>query len=91
MYFKIKFAGDHAVRIRFENPKPVNVQIENLQTVTKLIGGDPYVGPVDITPSDQKQVLDTNGKTMVQDIVVNPIPMQYGLVTYNQDRTITIT
>lgn len=44
---------------------------------------DPYDGPTTVTPSDSTQTLDTRGKTMLSDITVNPIPSNYGLITWN--------
>lgn len=50
-----------------------------------------YEGPFEATPTDAVQVFHTNGKVMGDDFVVNPIPQQYGRVTYDQTKTITIT
>lgn len=41
-----------------------------------------YEGETEITPTAQAQILRTNGKRMTADIVVNPIPNNYGLITY---------
>lgn len=45
--------------------------------------GVPYAGPYSVTPTQFEQTLQTRGKTCVQDIVVQPIPRNYGLITYN--------
>lgn len=42
-----------------------------------------YDGITEITPSNQAQVLQTSNKTVTRNIVVNPIPSNYGLVTWN--------
>lgn len=42
-----------------------------------------YDGTAEITPSNQAQVLQTSGKAVTRNIVVNPIPSNYGLVTWN--------
>ena len=44
---------------------------------------DPYSGPLEVTPSQAEQVLHTAGKSMPADVVINPIPSNYGLITYN--------
>jgi hypothetical protein len=44
---------------------------------------EPYDGPYEVTPSRETQTLGTNGKQATADIVVNPIPSNYGLVTWN--------
>ena len=50
----------------------------------------PYAGPYTVTPSRQTQTLSTRGFAMTEDVVVEPIPQNYGLVTYN-GRILTIS
>lgn len=42
-----------------------------------------YTGSYEITPTTQTQTIPINGKRATQNIVVNPIPSNYGLVTWN--------
>lgn len=42
-----------------------------------------YSGPTEITPSAEEQTLDTTLKTLTRNIVVKPIPSNYGLITWN--------
>lgn len=42
-----------------------------------------YDGPKEITPSRGTQVLETQEKILITNIVVNPIPKNYGLITWN--------
>ena len=42
-----------------------------------------YDGVTEITPSQDTQILQTSNKTLTRNIVVNPIPSNYGLVTWN--------
>ena len=44
---------------------------------------DPYEGEYTITPSAETQVLATRNLRMTGDITVNPIPSNYGLITWN--------
>lgn len=48
-----------------------------------IIGADPYDGPYEVTPSAETQVLQTADRRTTENIVVNPIPKNYGLITYN--------
>ena len=45
--------------------------------------GKTYVGPTTITPSRNSQILHTKETMLPSDIVINPIPSNYGLITYN--------
>lgn len=45
--------------------------------------GDPYEGPTTVVPSGTTQTLSTRGKTMATDVTVEPIPSNYGLITWN--------
>ena len=42
-----------------------------------------YDGVTEVTPSQDTQILQTSNKTLRRNIVVNPIPSNYGLVTWN--------
>lgn len=44
---------------------------------------DPYEGEYAVTPSADAQILETDGKRMTGNITVNPIPRNYGLITWN--------
>lgn len=46
-------------------------------------GGRSYEGPYEVTPSRHVQVLPTSGRKMDDDVTVNPIPQNYGLVTWD--------
>ena len=43
----------------------------------------PYEGEYTVTPSRQAQVLPTAGRSLSQDVTVEPIPPNYGLVTWD--------
>lgn len=47
-----------------------------------VIQGD-YTGPYEVTPSEETQTLATAGKSLESNVTVNPIPSNYGLITWN--------
>lgn len=49
-----------------------------------------YEGQTEVTPTQETQVLQTANKTVVQDIIINPIPSNYGLITWNGS-TLTVS
>lgn len=42
-----------------------------------------YEGPVEVTPAPEAQILRTAATTVLSDIVINPIPNNYGLITWD--------
>ncbi len=42
-----------------------------------------YTGANEVTPSSEMQTLNTAGFRLTQNIVVNPVPSNYGLITWN--------
>lgn len=42
-----------------------------------------YTGDLVVTPTRETQTLYTEHLTMPGNVIVNPIPPQYGLITYN--------
>ena len=49
-----------------------------------------YTGSTEYTPTQTAQVAFTAGKVVLDNITINPIPSNYGLITY-QGNIITIT
>lgn len=49
----------------------------------KIVGGNAYEGEYIITPSAETITLPTEQRFLLNDIVVNPIPSNYGLITWN--------
>lgn len=60
-------------------------------TVTKVVEHDlpTYTGDTVVTPSDTEQVLATADKVVARNIVVNPIPENYGRLLYSGN-TLTV-
>lgn len=48
-----------------------------------------YDGEYEITPTDEPQVIELEGKAVKQNIIINPIPSNYGKVIWN-GTTLTI-
>lgn len=44
---------------------------------------DVYEGPYEATPSRETQTLGTENLMMSRNVTINPIPSNYGLITYN--------
>lgn len=44
---------------------------------------DVYTGPTTVTPSEETQILYTNGRTVPANITVEPIPDNYGRIAWN--------
>ena len=42
-----------------------------------------YAGPYEATPTQETQILPAAGKRAVRNITINPIPSNYGLITWN--------
>ena len=54
------------------------------------VGGEVYGGSVQpyeddyiVTPSEQEQTLETSGKRLAQNVIVEPIPSNYGRISYS--------
>ena len=42
-----------------------------------------YTGVYEVTPTQNEQVLYTQGRRMSENVVVHPIPNNYGLITWD--------
>lgn len=45
--------------------------------------GDPYTGDYEVYPSLETQILPTADKSLTDNIVIYPVPSNYGLITWN--------
>lgn len=63
---------------------PLRTQARLGQTVVEYVGeSNPYIGDYEVTPGPAAVRLDTRHKYMTDDLVINPIPSNYGLVTWD--------
>ena len=67
-------------------PKNITGQL----TVPQYVTPPAYTGPYEVTPSDTEQVLETDTFYMNGNIVINPVPNNYGLITWDGS-TITVS
>lgn len=59
-------------------------------SIPTYIDVDQYDGPTEVTPGEEPQVLNTAEKVVARNIVINPIPSNYGLITWNGS-TLTVS
>ena len=57
--------------------------IDSDQYIPTRPKGIDYEGSYEVTPTRETQVLRTSGRLMVENLTVNPIPSNYGLITYS--------
>lgn len=81
---------NNCIEIVFETERqPVTAGIvSKRKTVETEFFGAPkertiYRGAYTVTPSDDTQTLSTQGLLMSQDIVIDPIPSNYGRITWD--------
>lgn len=48
-----------------------------------VVGGQPYEGEYEVTPTTAAVTLNTRNRYLTQNVVVNPIPSNYGLITWD--------
>lgn len=72
-------------------PQTLTVSFNNTQAnistssqITRdFVDRDPYTGAYEVTPSQETQTLETENKRMTGNVTINPIPSNYGLITWN--------
>ncbi len=73
---------------------PVKLDINeyevDLGSAVQIVQADFYGGPYEVTPSNNEQILLTNEKTMSENVKINPIPSNYGLITWDGS-TLTVS
>lgn len=59
------------------------VSLRGVLTKPAMVSVPAYEGTYEVSPCAMAQTLFTAGKRMIQNIMVGPIPQNYGLITYN--------
>lgn len=59
-------------------------------TIPAGTGTKPYKGPYQFTPTAYTQTVEIAEQIATQDITINPIPSNYGLITWNGS-TLTVS
>lgn len=82
-YDTLVFNGDYDGTVVFDGEMGI---------ITKVTEGDLpyYTGATEITPSQETQTLPTADTVVLENIVINPIPSNYGLITWNGS-TLTVS
>lgn len=80
MTLNATFQSSNNLKASFASNTEMSGSIESTVYVPVL---DEYQGPFEVTPSGQTQTLGTRGFHMPHNVVVNPIPSNYGLITWN--------
>ena len=75
-HFDVNFAEDDSFNCSFA---------EDEEFVVEFGAGieKEYHGAYEVTPSTSTQTLQTTNRVLTDNIVINPIPNNYGLITYN--------
>lgn len=83
--------GDMSVIASFDGDMGiVNHLNGELGTVTPYSTLPTYRGQTDIFPTSEAQVLNTDGFVLGTNIIIEPIPQNYGLITWNGS-TLTVS
>lgn len=56
---------------------------DTLEISSVIIEGNPYTGDYVVTPTQSTQVLPTAHLSMSDNVTINPIPSNYGLITWD--------
>lgn len=91
MYKTVVLDGDCVLEIPEAADPSLEIALDGeYGVITKVKEGEYYTGPVEVTPSPETQTLATTGFIMPSDVVINPIPSNYGLITWNGS-TLTVS
>ena len=85
--------GELSLDLHIDGDMSLNIPVDGeAGTVIKVTEHDlpVYSGQTEVTPSEETQTLQTANRTVLQNIVINPIPSNYGLITWNGS-TLTVS
>jgi hypothetical protein len=75
----------HIASVEAGTLHPAKVQVATIEFPYER-----YTGSYEVTPAAEAQTISTKDKLMTDNIVVSPIPSNYGLITWNGS-TLTVS
>lgn len=84
--FNTTMQKDATFGASFSSAEHYDVTFNNTETFNVEFGaksGVPYEGQYVVTPSEETIVLNTNTFTMQGNVTINPIPSNYGKITWD--------
>lgn len=81
--------SDNIVEVSPSLSGNISVNAE-MATLIRTTNYEEYSGVTTVTPSEEIQTLQTEDKVVLENIIINPIPSNYGLITWN-GATLTVS
>lgn len=78
-------------KVKFDGRESPNFKAEMGEVHMVTVGAAPYEGAYTVTPTTDVQILHTSGRKLDEDVMIEPIPKEYGRVTYDNRKIIRIT
>jgi len=75
----VRILSPPTVRVGIFSPEKLSIGFVGVEVTSVPL----YEGPCEATPTRETQIFPTGGKQMPENFTVNPIPRNYGLITYN--------
>ena len=75
----VTFQEDNSFNVTFEPDNTFDVDFGQ----TSGVSGDEYQGTYEVTPTTSEQTLSTTNKVLTHNVIIHPIPQNYGLITWN--------
>lgn len=80
MSFPVTFSGGADFRVKFSE----SAELKAIFTPVIVVhDADYFEGDYEYTPTQAEQTIPIQGKTATQDIIIQPIPSNYGLITWD--------
>lgn len=88
-------ANENIVELKIEEGTVAELTVQEDGATLSVESGipvypDPYTGAYEVEPTEETQTLVTKGLMMLDHIKINPIPSNYGLITWNGS-TLTVS
>lgn len=75
----IEFNDEQTFEVTFEKQEEFVMEFTYADAKSK----DEYMGVYEVTPTEEEQILETADKVLTKNVKINPIPKNYGLITWN--------
>ena len=91
MKLNAKIEKPKAIKVSFGKPNKMTIRFANVSITSGGYTPPSYDGEYVVTPKTEEQSLPTKDRYLTENITIKAIPSDYGKITYDQNRTITVS
>lgn len=91
MKLSARIGRPSGIKVSINEPSRLSVKLRNVQIASEGYHPPTYEGEYEVTPNTSEQSLQTKDRYLSENITIKAIPSDYGKITYDHNKTLTVS